>query len=491
MRISLFCVVSAVLLLSGSASLSQSLDATANATDATAVTAAAKDTVFSQEQLDQMLAPLALYPDPLLAQLLMAATYPGEVAEAVVWSKDHPQAKGDEAVRQVASEPWDPSVQALVAFPQVLVTLGQDPIWVQRLGDAFLAQSDDVMKAVQRLRHQAQAAGHLQTNQYQNVTVQAAPAAATAPAASAPASSTSTIIIQPADPKVVYVPSYNPTTTYGTWPYPASPPVYYPPPPTYYPGQALLTGLAFGTGVAVVASLWGDCDWGNNDVDIDVNRYNSIHGNNRISNNQRKWQHNAAHRDGVPYRDTRSRQQYGRQLDGANRREAYRGDDPQRAQAREKARSSMDKAGFERPATSNRQARDRATAAQSGLAAADRIQPGKDRPNSAGSNSGATRNTRDAQQARTQQTNRENAHANQRGQQSLQARKVAQNRPSSAGGARDNAFAGARSPSQTSAQASRGRSSQASALRPSAVRSAGAQISRPSSSPTRSRGGRR
>ena len=126
-----------------------------------------------------------------------------------------------------------------------------------------------------------------------------------------------------------------------------------------------MAGLAFGTGVAIVGSLWGECDWGNNDVDIDVNRYNNINRNNRITNNQNKWQHNSAHRDGVPYRDNRSREQYGRQLDGANQREAYRGDNAQRAQARENARSSMDRAGIERPATSNREARDRAREAQS------------------------------------------------------------------------------------------------------------------------------
>jgi hypothetical protein len=258
-------------------------------------------------------------------------------------------------------------VQALVAFPQVLATLGQDPVWVQRLGDAFLAQPDDVMQGVQRLRHQAQAAGNLQSNQYQNVTIQnvAAPAPATTTPAPAPAAepaqapapaSSSTIIIQPADPQVVYVPTYNPTTTYGTWPYPASPPVYYPPPPAYYPGQALMAGLAFGAGVAIIGSLWGECDWGNNDVDIDVNRYNNINGNNRITNN--KWQHNPVHRNGVPYRDSASRAQYGRQLNGANQCEAYRGDNAQRAQARENARTSMDRHGIERPATSNREARD-------------------------------------------------------------------------------------------------------------------------------------
>ncbi|MEK1835189.1 MAG: DUF3300 domain-containing protein [Pseudomonas sp.] len=490
MRIPLFYAVSAVLFLSGSSCLAQPLDASATTSnvDTAPVTAAAKDAVFTQEQLDQMLAPIALYPDPLLAQVLMATTYPGEIAEAVTWSKAHPDAKGDDAVKQVANQPWDPSVQALVAFPQVMATLGQDPVWVQRLGDAFLAQPDDVMGGVQRLRHQAQAAGNLQSNQYQNVTVQAA--AAPTPAAPAPASSTSTIIIQPSDPQVVYVPSYNPTTTYGTWPYPASPPVYYPPPPAYYPGSALMAGLAFGTGVAIIGSLWGECDWGNNDIDIDVDRYNNINRNNQITRNQNKWQHNAVHRDGVPYRDSKSREQYGRQLDGARQREAYRGDNAQRAQAREKARGSMDKHGIERPATSNREARDSARKAQSATSPGNRMQAGTDRPKASDRSQGTARSTRENQQPRKQ-----TAQVNQRGQGDLQGRQTAQKRPAastgSAGSARNNAFAGVRSPSQANAQASRGQVSQASARRPSASRPAGHQVSRPSNPPARQRGGRR
>jgi hypothetical protein len=354
------------------------------------------------------------------------------------------------------------------------------------------------MNGVQRLRRQAQAAGNLQSNQYQNVTIQnvAAPAAApastaTAPApAPAPASSSSTIIIQPADPQVVYVPSYNPTTTYGTWAYPASPPAYYPPPPAYYPGQALMAGLAFGTGVAIVGALWGECNWGNNDVDIDVNRYNNINANNRITNNQNKWQHNPVHRNGVPYRDTRSREQYGRQLDGANQREAYRGDNTQRAQARDRARSSMDKHGIERPATSNLEARDRAREAQSRTSAGNRVQAGADRPKASDRSQGTAKNTRENQQPRKQ-----TAQANQREQGNSQARQAAQKRQTAQtanrGSARDNAFAGARSPSQANLQASRGRASQASVQRPSATRSAGQQISRPSTAPARQRGGRR
>ncbi|EJM25387.1 Protein of unknown function (DUF3300) [Pseudomonas sp. GM21] len=512
MRIPSLCTLSAVLILSGSFCVSQAAMAassTTTAVPAPANSAPLKDAVFTQEQLDQMLAPIALYPDPLLAQILMASTYPGEFTEAVAWSKANPNAKGDDAVKQVQNKPWDPSVQALVAFPQVLATLGQDPVAVQRLGDAFLAQPDDLMAAVQRLRHQAQAAGNLESNQYQNVTVQnyPAPAGTSTEVAPAPAS---TIIIQPADPQVVYVPTYNPTTTYGTWPYPASPPAYYPPPPAYYPGQALLTGLAFGAGVAIVGSLWGDCDWGNSDVDIDVERYNNINGNNRINVNQNKFQHNSAHRNGVPYRDNRSREQYGRQLNGATQREAYRGDTPQRAQQRENARSSMDRAGIERPPTTNREARDQARDAQARGVDSNRAQGGTDRDaarqNAANRQRAAERQSAtDRQQASnrgqgtdraSQQPRKQTADARQR-QGNTQARQTTKSRPTtkaaSKGSARNNAFAGARSPSQVNAQANRGRASQASAQRPNASRSAGKQVSRPSNPPARQsqRGGRR
>ena len=518
MRIPFSYALSAVLFLGGSLGAVQAADApaavpapasAAPATPAAPATAPAKDPVFNEEQLDQMIAPIALYPDPLLAQLLMAVTYPGEVAEAVTWSKGHPDAKGDDAVKQVAEQPWDPSVQALVAFPQVLVTLGQDPVWVQRLGDAFLAQPDDVMNAVQRLRHQAQAAGNLQSNQYQNVTIQNVAAPAAAPKTAAPAAqpapvaaaSPSTIIIQPADPQVVYVPTYNPTTTYGTWAYPASPPAYYPPPPAYYPGQALVAGLAFGTGVAIIGSLWGDCDWDDHDVDIDVDRYNNFNRNNQINrntqfnNNSQKWQHNPVHRNGVPYRDTRSREQYGRQLNGATQREAYRGDNAQRAQAREKARTSMDRAGIERPATSNLQAREQMREARSSGSVNNRMQQGSERPKVADRSQNTARNTRENPQPRNQlahanqQPRKQTAQANQRREQ---ARQTTSQRPAvSRGSASNNAFAGARSPTRTNFQADRGRASQASAQRPSAARSAGHQVSRPSRPPSRSGGGRR
>src|SRR5690606_14161477 len=192
------------------------------------------------------------------------------------------------------------------------------------------------------------------------------------------------------------------------------------------------------------------------------------------------------HRDGVPYRDTRSREQYGRQLTGANQRDAYRGDNAQRAQARENARNSMDKHGIERPATSNREARDQTRRAQSENSISNRMQSGAGRPRTADRAQNPARNTREHQPPA-----REAGQVNPRTQDRSPGRQTSQKRPAArAGSARNNAFAGARSPSQTHAQAARGRASQASAMRPSAARSAGHPISRPSA-PARQRGGRR
>ncbi len=129
---------------------------------------------FSNEQLDQMTAQVALYPDALLAQLFMATTYPDQFALATAWSKAHPDAKGDDAVKMVENEPWDPSVASLVAFPEVVITLGEKPEWVKNMGDAFLAQPEDVMDSVQRLRKRAQQAGNLKSNEQIKVSTEAA-----------------------------------------------------------------------------------------------------------------------------------------------------------------------------------------------------------------------------------------------------------------------------------------------------------------------------
>ncbi len=298
---------------------------------------AAEDTArtFSVEELDQLTAPVALYPDTLLSQVLMAATYPADVADAAKWSKAHPDQKGDDATKSVESERWDPSVKSLAAFPQVLAMMGEKPEWVQSLGDAFLASSKDVLDSVQRLRAKAHEAGNLQSNEQQKIVIQQEPA------------QPQVIVIESTSPEVVYVPSYNPTVVYGTWPYPASPPYYYPPPPAYYPGTALMSGLAFGIGVAAVGSLWGDCDWGGGDVDVNVNRYNNINRNNQINNNQNRFQHNSNNRRGVPYRGSASQQKSGRNVPGAAGRADYRGRDPARDAQRQRAQSDLGNRGMD------------------------------------------------------------------------------------------------------------------------------------------------
>lgn len=420
--------------------------------------AAQSETTFKREELDQMMAPVALYPDSLLAQVMMATTYPGDVADAVKWAKAHPDAKGDEAVRRVANEPWDPSVQSLVAFPQVLDLLGKDPAWVQKMGDAFLAQPEAVMDSVQRLRKQAQAAGNLKSNEQQKVTTEPAAPAAVGGTTTAVQPATQTIVIEPANPQVVYVPSYNSTTVYGGWAYPSYPPYYYPPSPYYYPGGAFVAGLAWGTGIAITASLWGNCNWGNSDIDINVDRYNNINSNRQINRSDNTWRHNSANRDGVPYRDRASREQYGRQLDGAGQRDNFRGHDPARAADRDRARQSMSQRGFETPATSNREARDRAGQASQ--------QMGREQAGG-----------RDMAGAGTQR----NAQARDGARQQYSGNRSGQN---------NNAFAGAGNPGQSRASANRGHGSYSASQR-SGSRSGGHQMSRPARSGGGRSGGRR
>src|SRR5512137_726124 len=176
---------------------------------------------FSNERIDQLTAQIALYPDALLSQVLMAATYPNDVAAAARWSREHPDAKGDEAVAQVESLNWDPSVASLVAYPQVIVTMGEKPDWVRDLGDAFLEQPEDVMASVQRLRAQAQQAGNLKSNEQMKVSVQAAPPPEPQVTVVQRAAPTQIIVIEPTQPQVVFVPSYNPAVVYGSWMYPA------------------------------------------------------------------------------------------------------------------------------------------------------------------------------------------------------------------------------------------------------------------------------
>lgn len=209
------------------------------------VTPAVVKSAFSTAQIDQWVAPVALYPDALLSQVLMASTYPTNVAQAVQWSHDNPLKQGDAAIQAVSDQPWDASVKSLVAFPQLMALMGENPQWVQNLGDALLAQPQDVMDSVQRLRQLAQQTGSLKSSTEQKVittTKKAVPVKQTVTAPVIPSNTvltanpvitepaTTVISIEPANPDVVYIPNYNPTVVYGNWANTAYPPVYLPPP---------------------------------------------------------------------------------------------------------------------------------------------------------------------------------------------------------------------------------------------------------------------
>ena len=293
---------------------------------------------FNVEQLDQMLAPIALFPDALLSQVLMATTYPKDVAEAAEWAFANRGLKGDDAVKAVQDKPWDPSVQSLVAFPQVLAMLGEKPEWVHDLGDAFLAQPNDVMDSVQFLRSKAKDAGNLSSNEQQIVNIEAAPPAPQTIVVTAPPPPTQIITIAPANPQVVFVPVYNPVHVFGPWWHPLFPPFFFPPPVRWGFGwNPVSTAIWWGVGIGVTNALWGGVNWGRRDVNINVNRWNNINVNHRINSNNRNvnWNHNPGNRRGVPYRDvnTRNRMQQGNLGERGGRQE-YRGREDQRAQAR-------------------------------------------------------------------------------------------------------------------------------------------------------------
>jgi hypothetical protein len=286
---------------------------------------------FKAEELQQLLAPIALYPDELIAQILTAATYPLEIVMAARWIADPKNAalKGDSLAQALEGQSWDASVKSLVPFPSVLKMMSDKLDWTQKLGDAFLSQEQDCLAAVQRLRRKSQASGTLKSTPQQKVTVQprAPPApTATAPITTAPVTEDQTISIDPVDPQVVYVPSYDPATAYGTWPYTDYPPYAFPPPTGYGLAAGLATGLAFGAGVAVTSSLWGwgRPNWGDGNVTINANQFNRINANrNVIAGNT--WQHNPVHRQGVAYRDASTGQRFGRATAGAAARRDYRG----------------------------------------------------------------------------------------------------------------------------------------------------------------------
>jgi Protein of unknown function (DUF3300) len=301
-------------------------------TTKTQSTPAAQPT-FKPEELEQIVSPIALYPDPLLAQIFMASTYPLEVVEADRFAKQNAKLKGSALNEALKGQTWDDSVKSLVSVPHVLAMMSDKLDWTQKLGDAVLAEQKDVMAAVQRLRAKAHANGHLQSNVQQKVIIE--PAAPPAQGSqTVVAGETQTIIkIEPANPQIVYVPTY-PPTVYGVWPYPA-----YPPAP-YYPAGAVAAtaAISFGVGMAVGGAMWGSCNWSHGDVNVNVNNYSSFTNNVNTANVAKQrttnvqgsgntWQHDSQHRQGTQYRDAATQQRFNKNIDAerAQARKAFSG----------------------------------------------------------------------------------------------------------------------------------------------------------------------
>jgi hypothetical protein len=279
---------------------------------------------FGPEELEQIAAPIALYPDPLLAQVLMAATYPLEVVMAARFVQANPTLKGDALDQALAGQNWDDSVKSLVTFPQILNMMNENLAWTQKLGDASLGQQQELMEAIQRLRARARAQGTLVTTPQQVVTVESAPGPPV-------------FDIEPADPGVVYVPMYDPLVVYGPWPYPGYPPYYY-----YPPGWIVGGFFTFGIGIIVGTALWGHCDWHRHRIDLNVTRYRSftrvvnvernrgelIHGRLVPGGERLTWEHSPEHRRGVQYRSESTQRRFGRPpAPDAAAREIFRGRD--------------------------------------------------------------------------------------------------------------------------------------------------------------------
>lgn len=274
----------------------------------------AQQNKLSKEELAQLLAPIALYPDELVSQILMASTYPLEVVKADRWAKSHKQSAGDALAKQLEKEPWDPSVKALVSFPVVLAAMSEKLDVTTKIGDAFLSQQKEVMDTIQVLRKKAYDAGNLKTSKEQKVVVEK-----------------EVIIIQSADPQVIYVPTYSPTVVYGTWMYPAYPPYYYyPPPPPAYPPYSFSVGIIVGPSYG-----YGHCDWhggyvypppppppagarppgtpppGTRPPGTPGARPPSASTLPAGGANQKPWQHNPEHRKGVAYKDGATAKKFG------------------------------------------------------------------------------------------------------------------------------------------------------------------------------------
>jgi hypothetical protein len=288
-------------------------------------------TKIPTDQLDSLVAPIALYPDSLLSQTLVASTYPLEIIQLQQWLDKNQDLAGNQQklAEAVQKQPWDPSIQAMAALPDVVKRLADDIQWTADLGNAFLAQQSEVMDAVQRMRKKAEDKGALKSNDQQRVQTQTV-------------ESKHVIVIEQSNPEVIYVPSYDPVYVYGpaVYPYPY---IYYPP---YYGGYYAAAAISFGVGIAMGA-FWGGgwgwgCGWGGGDININrnnnFNRNTNIGGGNRgnfgggnrvnpLGGSGNRWQHNPAHRGGAPYRDRATADRFGGNSRGdslANRQQGAR-----------------------------------------------------------------------------------------------------------------------------------------------------------------------
>ena len=259
----------------------------ASAQNYTPLPRAQAQAAFSQQALDQMLAPIALYPDSLLSQILMASTYPLEVVEAARWSRAYPGLTGDRAVRAVERMDWDPSVKSLAAFPEILAMMDEKLNWTESLGDAFLAQEPQVMDSVQYLRQKAYAAGNLRSNEWMRVQTQGL-----------------FIAVEPLDPRIIYVPYYDPLVVYGPWWWPAYPPVYWAP-PVYYVVPAHRPVFLWGPGIVIsVNFFFGQPDWHRRHVTV-VHHYPTTivnRGGGAVNVPPAVWRHEPDHRRGMTFR---------------------------------------------------------------------------------------------------------------------------------------------------------------------------------------------
>jgi hypothetical protein len=253
------------------------------------------------DQLDSLVAPIALYPDAMLAQTLAASTYPLEVMQLDQWMDKNKNLKDKALADAVAKQPWDPSVQSMAAFPDVVQRMAENIQWMTDVGNAVLAQQKDVMDAVQRMRAKAQGTGNLKTGSEQKVETKTTQ------------SGQQVIVVEQANPEAAYVPSYDPTVVYGAAPaeYPYYPYSY----PGYQPGTALAWGSAIAVGGVWAHNNWGNCDW--DDGNVTINNNNNFNKNynknvNKTGTGQgNSWQHNPQHRGNAPYANKQTANKYG------------------------------------------------------------------------------------------------------------------------------------------------------------------------------------